>query len=101
MKKEEKSTGGFKLNRKRNIDIFSAGCAACEEVVSLITQIACRSCEVNVLDMHNIEIAERAQRLGIHTVPSIVIDGRIADCCRGNAPDEKTLRVAGVGQLIE
>jgi len=88
------------MTAKRTIDIFSAGCAACEETVTLVKQMACPSCEVTVLDMHNPEVARRAKQLGIRAVPAVVINGRLADCCAGRGVDEATLRAAGVGQAL-
>jgi glutaredoxin len=85
---------------KRTIEIFSAGCPACEETVMLINRIACPSCDVTVLDMHNPEVAQRAKSLGIHSVPAVVINGTLADCCAGRGVDEATLRAAGVGQPL-
>ena len=32
--------------KKRKIEIFSAGCAACEDTIELVNKIACPSCEV-------------------------------------------------------
>jgi glutaredoxin 3 len=86
------------MNGKRNIEIFSAGCPACQETVDLVNRIACPSCEVTVLDMHDPDVAHRAKRLGIRSVPAVVIDGTLAECCAGWGPDEQTLRAAGVGQ---
>ena len=63
---------------KRMIEIFSAGCPACEETVTLINRMACPSCDVTVLDMHNPEVARRAKSLGIRTVPAVVINGTLA-----------------------
>jgi glutaredoxin 3 len=85
---------------KRTIEIFSAGCPACEETVTLINRMACPSCDVTVLDMHNPEVARRAKSLGIRTVPAVVINGALAACCEGSGPDEATLRAAGVGQPL-
>ena len=50
---------------KRTVEIFSAGCPACEETVRLVNRVACPSCEVTVLDMHNPEVARRAKSLGV------------------------------------
>ena len=85
---------------KRTIEIFSAGCPACDETVTLVKQLACPSCEVTVLDMHTPEVARRAKSLGIHTLPAVVINGSLADCCAGRGVDEATLRAAGVGQVL-
>lgn len=88
------------MNAKRTIEIFSAGCPACEDTIQLINRMACPSCDVTVLDMKNPDVASRARRLGIRSVPAIVIDGRLASCCAGRGPDEPTLRAAGVGQPL-
>jgi glutaredoxin 3 len=88
------------MNTKRTVEIFSAGCPACEDTIELINRVACSSCEVTVLDMKTAEVARRAKRLGIRSVPAVVINGEPADCCAGRGPDEQTLRAAGVGQLL-
>lgn len=84
----------------RSIEIFSAGCPVCEETIQLVKRIACSSCEVSVLDMHVAEVAARAKTLGIRSVPAVLIDGELADCCAGRGPDEATLRAAGLGQPL-
>lgn len=85
---------------KRQIEVFSAGCPACRETVALVNSIACPSCGVTVLDMNDPKVASRAKSLGIRSVPSVVIDGKLADCCTGRGPEEATLRAAGLGQPI-
>ena len=86
------------MTTKRTIEIFSAGCPACEAAVAQIREIACPSCEVTVLDMKAPGVAERAAALGIGSVPAVVIDGKLADCCAGRRPDMDVLRAAGLGQ---
>lgn len=88
------------MKTKRQIEIFSAGCPTCEETIDLVNKIACPSCEVSVLDMNDQTVTHRAQQLGIHSVPAVVIDGKLADCCANRGPDEATLRRAGLGQAI-
>ena len=88
------------MTPRRKIEIFSAGCPACEETVSLVNAIACTSCEIEVLDMRTGEVAERAKRYGINRVPAVVVNGRLADCCKGPAIDESALRAAGVGVAL-
>ena len=34
----------------------------------------------------------RAKTLGIPSVPAMVIDGKVAECCAGRGPEEATLR---------
>ena len=85
------------MTDKRKIEVFSAGCPVCDDTVKLVNNLACPSCEVNVLDMKTPEIAERAKTLGIRSVPAVIIDGKLADCCSGRGPDEATLKAAGLG----
>ena len=88
------------MNAKRMIEMFSAGCPACEETVTLVNQLACPSCDITVLDIQNPQAASRAKSLGIRSVPTVVINGTRADCCAGRGPDQRTLREAGLGQAL-
>lgn len=82
---------------KRIIEVFSAGCPACDEAVSTVKSIACPSCDVQVLDMRDPAVAQRARQYGVGRVPAVVVDGELASCCTGGAVDENALRSAGVG----
>ena len=86
------------MTEKRKVEVFSAGCPACEATVARVHELACPSCHVSVLDMNDAGVAARARRLGVRSVPAVVIDGRLADCCAGRGPDEEVLRAAGLGQ---
>ena len=85
------------MSQKRKIEVFSAGCPACAETVKLVKQIACPSCEVEVLDMNKPDVATKARQYGVKTVPAVAIDGKLASCCTGSGPDEAALRSAGLG----
>ncbi|MBA2525732.1 MAG: thioredoxin family protein [Pyrinomonadaceae bacterium] len=85
------------MSNKRKIEIFSAACPACDEAVQTVSRIVCSSCETDVLDMHQPEVAARAEQLGINRVPAIVVDGKVADCCASGRVNENVLRAAGVG----
>jgi len=85
---------------KRKVEVFSAGCGVCEDTVKLVKNIACPSCEVTVLNMKEPEVAKRARALGIHSVPAVVVDGKLAGCCSNRGPNEADLRAAGVGQPL-
>ncbi len=86
------------MTATRTIEIFSAGCPICEAAVVQIREIACPSCEVTVLDMKAPGVAERAAALGIGSVPAVVIDAKLADCCARRRPDMDVLRAAGLGR---
>ena len=88
------------MTDKRTIEIFSAGCPICEESITRVGDLACPSCEIVVLDMQRDDVASRARSLGVRSLPAIVIDGKLADCCAGRGPDEGMLRAAGLGQPL-
>jgi len=85
---------------KRKIEIFSAGCSVCDETIELVNDIACPSCEIRVLDMHDESVAKRARSLGVRSVPAVAIDGRLAGCCTGGGVDQETLQQSGVGKPL-
>ncbi|MBI5162773.1 MAG: thioredoxin family protein [Magnetospirillum sp.] len=82
---------------KHKIEVFSAGCPACDDAIALVNRIAAPSSAIEVLDMHDATVASRARAYGIGRVPSVVIDGKLADCCASGGPDEATLRGLGIG----
>lgn len=84
----------------RKVEIFSAGCAVCNDVVEMVKRISCPSCDVSVLNMNDPQIAQRARSIGIRSVPSVVVNGKIASCCAGRAPNEAELRATGIGQQL-
>jgi hypothetical protein len=85
------------MSAKRKVEIFSAGCAACDETVAMVKRIACPSCEIEILDMHDSTAAAKARSYGVRNVPAVAVDGRLAACCTGGGPDESSLRAAGIG----
>lgn len=85
------------MGAKRKIEIFSAGCPVCTNTVGQIEAVACSYCEVEVLDLREHEVAERAINLGIRSIPAILIDGVLADCCSGRGVNTGVLQAAGLG----
>lgn len=85
---------------QRKVEIFSAGCSACTDTIELVNSMICGSCSVEILDMLDPAVAARARDLGIGSVPAVVIDGKLADCCASRGVDEDTLRKAGIGRAI-
>ena len=82
---------------KRKVEVFSAGCGVCDETIALVQSLACGSCDVVVHDMHQPEAAAKAKRYGVHSVPAVVVNGKLAKCCSGRGPEETALRAAGIG----
>jgi thioredoxin-like negative regulator of GroEL len=88
------------MSEKRQIEIFSAGCPVCRDIIDLVNRLACASCEISVLDMNDKQVANRAAQLGIKSIPAVAVNGTLADCCAGRGVDENTLRSAGIGQPL-
>ncbi len=87
------------MSRKRKIEIFIAGCYLCDEVVKLVKDITCEFCEVIIYNLNN-EGKDKANAYGIASVPTVVVDGKIADCCRQGKVSKSELMAAGLGQPI-
>jgi glutaredoxin 3 len=86
------------MTTKRKIEVFSAGCAICEDAIEMVKHAACPSCEVTVHDMNDPDVAQRAKALGVRSVPAVVINGQLAECCASRGIDESILRAAGFGR---
>ena len=82
------------MAQRKKIEVFSAGCHVCQEAIATVRRIAGTDHDVEVLDMHQAHVAARARQHGIHSVPSVIVDGRLADCCVGRGVDEAILRSA-------
>jgi hypothetical protein len=85
---------------RRRVEIFSAGCRVCTEAIERVRHLACDDCEVVVLDMADQAVATRARQAGVRSLPAVLVDGRLADCCAGRGPNEAALRAAGIGQPV-
>lgn len=83
---------------KRNVEVFSAGCPLCEDAVALVEEVAGSAHEVHVRDTNEEAAARRARALGIRAVPTVVIDGEVADCCTDRGINERALRESLEGQ---
>lgn len=87
--------------KRRTVELFTAGCPCCDEVVKLVKSLACPSCDVQIFDMRSDKAAQgRAGRYGIRSVPAVVIEGRLAECCSGRGVQEASLRAAGLGVTL-
>ena len=77
---------------ERKIEVFSAGCALCHEVIDVVRQEAGSSSQVIVRDMMDARVLRRAEELGIRSVPAVAIDGKLASCCTGKGVDLQVLK---------
>lgn len=86
------------MTAKRKVEVFSAGCPACQDAIKLVNRLSCGSCDVEILDMNDVNVAKRARDLGVRSVPAVAINGQLASCCAASGVDEHALRAAGLGQ---
>lgn len=89
------------MGKKRKVEIFSAGCSVCQDIIRQVRDLACEHCEVVEVDMHDDAVAARARAYGITSVPAVVVDGELAPCCAKAAIDTDVLRRLGVGQPLD
>lgn len=62
--------------RKHKVEILSAGCPMCKEVIRLVEHLSEGTSAVEVLDVRQASAAEYAKALGIHAFPAAIIDGK-------------------------
>lgn len=86
------------MTNKRHVEIFSAGCKFCEDVIQTVRNLACPSCEVEVLDLHQNDVMKKAEQYGISSAPAVAVDGQLLACCQENGVDKDRLVEAGIGQ---
>jgi hypothetical protein len=80
------------MTSKHEVEVFSAGCALCEEVIDVVRQEAGPSSQVTVQKMMDARVLRRAKEMGIRSVPAVVIDGKLASCCAGRGVDLQVLK---------
>ncbi len=85
------------MSDSRTIEVFTAGCPLCDDVLALVRDLACESCDVRTVRLQQDDGQRRAEEVGVETVPAVAINGALAECCQGRGVNEDDLRAAGVG----
>jgi glutaredoxin 3 len=80
------------MSSKRKVEVFSAGCALCEEAIDVVSREVGSSSEVIVRNMMDARVLSRAEKFGIRSVPAVVIDGKLASSCPGRGVDVQVLK---------
>jgi len=71
------------MDSKRKVEVFSAGCALCQEVIDVVKREVGSSQVIVHRNMKDARGLARAEQLGIRSVPAVVIDGRLASNAGG------------------
>lgn len=82
--------------KRRKVEVFIAGCPLCDETVKLVKELSCQSCDVTVYNLREKEL-DKAKEYGVNSVPTVVVDGKILDCCIREKPAADDLKTAGIG----
>lgn len=85
------------MSDTRTVEVFTAGCPLCDEVVTLVKSLACDSCDVQTVSLQEETGMKRAEEIGVETVPAVAVNGTLANCCQGRGVEEGDLRAAGIG----
>ncbi len=64
-----------------------------------MNQLTCSSCNVTIYNLNESGM-DKAKEYGVTCVPSVVIDGKILDCCKRGKPSADDLRAAGIGTAV-
>ena len=85
---------------KRKIEVFTAGCPVCTDLVDLVKATACPDCEVTIYNLNQGQGVDEAKRYGVSAVPSVVVEGKLLECCKRAHPTEHDLKAAGIGKPL-
>ncbi len=77
---------------ERWIEVFSSGCPLCADAIDLVERLSGDSDHLVVHDMASPQVVSEAYRLGIRSVPTILLDGHIVGSAGG--VDDTGLRAA-------
>ena len=87
---------------KRRVEVFTAGCPICDDTVTLVRSVACRSCDMQIYDIREgyrtNECREKARAYGVTAVPAIAVDAVLRECCQRAPVTTTMLRTAEIEQ---
>ncbi len=68
----------------------------CDETVRLVQSLTCESCDVTVYNLKESGM-DKAKKYGVSSVPTVVVNGKILECCKREKPTAEDLKAAGIG----
>ncbi|SPF41464.1 Uncharacterized 9.0 kDa protein in mobE 3'region [Syntrophobacter sp. SbD1] len=88
------------MERRRKVEVFTAGCPVCQGVVDMVKELACPHCELIFYNLNNNEGVEQAKSYGVAAVPSVAINGALLECCKHKPITREDLQAAGLGKSL-
>ncbi len=87
----------------RQVEVFTAGCPLCDEAVQSVNELACECCEVTIYNLSEQKEQtglEKAKQYSITSVPTVVVNGKVVECCGRPSVSKDALKAAGIGQPL-
>ena len=86
------------MQSKKQVEVFVAGCPLCDIAVKTVREAADANCELHVHDLRpqyaTREAIELAMTYGIHRVPTVVVNGKVCECCKIGPVDSNIVQQA-------
>ena len=79
--------------KTNKVEIFTAGCSLCDETVEEVKNIFSEK-EIIIYNLIKALDLNKAKEYEIYRVPSVVVNGRLLNCCKNNKVDKKELTEA-------
>jgi len=77
------------------VEVFTAGCKICCSVEKQVQEIITSKHDLIVYNLndnkHSSEYYKKAESYRINSVPSVVVDGKLLNCCSSNSFDKSVL----------
>lgn len=83
---------------KRKVEVFTAGCPVCTDLVDLVKATACPDFEVTIYNLNQGQGVHEAKRYGVTAVPAVVVEGKVLDCCKRAHVSKHDLEAADIGK---
>lgn len=79
----------------KKIEVFTAGCEFCDSAVSLVNDNAKKDDAVIIYNLNDNNKKKDYQKVadsyGVKSIPAIVVNGNLLDCCKSNGVSKDLL----------
>lgn len=77
--------------KTNKVEIFTAGCPLCDETVKTVKKIVKQN-EIVVYNLKEKYDSDQLKKYGINTIPAVVVNGKLLNCCKSNKLDVNLLK---------
>lgn len=83
---------------RRKVEVFSAGCPVCTDLVDLVKATVCPDCELTIYNLNQGQGVDEAKKYGVTALPAVAVEGKLLDCCKRPHITKHDLEAAGLGK---